>query len=502
MTTHNVVNTSLAGQTGDGQFVGDTSPTIFTPVIAQINDATSNAILTLISAPSAANYATITSNPSGGAPSISASGIDTDINFAIGAKGSGVPSSLTTGNIIFQMVSGTAYQHTTLFSASNTAVMRTVTFPDVDFTIATAGANTNITSLTGLTGLIQAPTAIADSSGNGILSFAPGIPSAVNGFIIQNAATGGNPAMAVVGADTNVNMVFFTKGTGGIAFSAAGGTQLLTTFTPVANAVNILDFASAVTGNGPIMSAAGTDTDIQIALVGKGLGRVALYTNSPVGFETRSGTSFQHVTAFTFANTAVTQIVTFPDVTGNVIMDNSVAGQSVSLTLTTATPNNINLAIGTVDNTTITSGVLVSSQGSTSIISASGGSISGLVGSVTASGTLSGTSSMTPVIGILDLTGATVNGGITASLYGTLSGSAPTATNMSNTHGIYFNNATTAVLNSQLLLTGDSQLIFEITSAITSITTPATGVQTGPFKAIKVSINGTTYLMLASTSIA
>ena len=33
MTTNNAVNTSLSGKTGTGQFVGDTSPTLITPVL-------------------------------------------------------------------------------------------------------------------------------------------------------------------------------------------------------------------------------------------------------------------------------------------------------------------------------------------------------------------------------------------------------------------------------------------------------------------------------------
>src|SRR6185369_2396156 len=76
MTTHNVVNTSLNGQTGTGNFVGSASPTIVTPTLT--------------------------------------------------VSGSNIPVTLT---------SGTGAQYTTLFSFIDTASSKTVTFPDVTATV-------------------------------------------------------------------------------------------------------------------------------------------------------------------------------------------------------------------------------------------------------------------------------------------------------------------------------------------------------------------------------
>lgn len=75
---------------------------------------------------------------------------------------------------------------------------------------ALAGANANITSMTGLTGQIAAPTFINDSSGNHLLSFNY-IGSAVNYFRIYNNITSASPIFDVTGSDAAVNMQLQTK---------------------------------------------------------------------------------------------------------------------------------------------------------------------------------------------------------------------------------------------------------------------------------------------------
>lgn len=87
MTTNNTVNSPLSGTTGTGNFVGSTSPTIVTPVIAQINDINGNTEIAFISTPSAVNYINISNSASTVAPQVSALGADSNIALNMVGKG-------------------------------------------------------------------------------------------------------------------------------------------------------------------------------------------------------------------------------------------------------------------------------------------------------------------------------------------------------------------------------------------------------------------------------
>lgn len=75
---------------------------------------------------------------------------------------------------------------------------------------AKSGANTDITSLTGLTGVIQAPTAIRDANGNNILAFSS-VPSAVNYFTFTNTATGIGLSITPTGSDSSIPLAIYNK---------------------------------------------------------------------------------------------------------------------------------------------------------------------------------------------------------------------------------------------------------------------------------------------------
>lgn len=138
MTVVNAVGNSLTGLTGTGKFVGDTSPTIVTPVIAQINDSNANEILTLTGVASAVNEVNISNAATGNFPVVSATGGDTNIALQLKSKGNGVVQLYggSGASTAVGVYSGTSYQHTTLFSFSNTSATRTVTFQDADGTLA------------------------------------------------------------------------------------------------------------------------------------------------------------------------------------------------------------------------------------------------------------------------------------------------------------------------------------------------------------------------------
>ncbi len=127
---------------------------------------------------------------------------------------------------------------------------------------ATAGANSNITSLIGITGVIQAPTFINDTNGNHVVQFGS-VASAVNYNEILNSATGVAVEWSAQGTDPNIGMNIRAKGTGAVSIISAAVTTPLIVY---------------------------------------------------------NGTTSQHATNFAFANTSATRTVTVPDFTGTAFL--------------------------------------------------------------------------------------------------------------------------------------------------------------------------------------
>lgn len=136
-------------------------------------------------------------------------------------------------------------------------------------------------------------------------------------------------------------------------------------------------------------------------------------------------------------------------------------GQTTAMTLATATPSNTALTITATDNTTISSGLLDALSGTSTINSASGGSIAGVTGNVFATGTLSGSSNVIGVVGGLVLTGGTINGGTVGGILASIGGTSPTQTDMTNTFGIGISNVTAAVLNTQFYCSGSATYLIK-----------------------------------------
>lgn len=80
---------------------------------------------------------------------------------------------------------------------------------------AASGANSDITSMTGLTGTLQAPTGIKSSAGVNLFSFVY-TASAVNYFQFLNNITLNAPAISAIGSDSNITLQLNGKGTGGV----------------------------------------------------------------------------------------------------------------------------------------------------------------------------------------------------------------------------------------------------------------------------------------------
>lgn len=142
---------------------------------------------------------------------------------------------------------------------------------------------------------------ILDPNGNEILEF-DSVASAVNHIRILNAATATNPAVKVVGDDTNIGLDLTSKGTGAVTLWAGDVARELAIFANVASAVNQLQFSPSATGSRVTIEGTGSDTDIGIALLPKGAGTVHVTDNFNMSFGTTTGTKL---------GTATTQKIAF-----------------------------------------------------------------------------------------------------------------------------------------------------------------------------------------------
>jgi len=99
------------------------------------------------------------------------------------------------------------------------------------------------------------------------------------------------------------------------------GTRELLTFVEDGSAVNHINIENEATGNGPILSAVGDDTNVELNLQGKGTGKVTLRdaadTTKQALFELVGATT-STVTTFAISQT-VARTVTFPDATDTLV---------------------------------------------------------------------------------------------------------------------------------------------------------------------------------------
>lgn len=129
-----------------GAVVGDTdaqtllAKTLTTPIIAQINDSNGNETLKLVATASAVNEVTITNKATGNAPTIEATGGDTNIGLNLKSKGTGavqangleiatsdVPQTLTDGATVTWATGGVKYPNAAVTLGGN----RTLAITDV-----------------------------------------------------------------------------------------------------------------------------------------------------------------------------------------------------------------------------------------------------------------------------------------------------------------------------------------------------------------------------------
>jgi hypothetical protein len=197
--------TGVTTSTGTTNNVLSGSPTIVTPVIAQINDASANATLKLASIASAVNQVTIENAATGNAVHVTATGTDANIGLHLAAKGASgyvnVQDSVdSTKRIMFNASGGTTATRTML--SSTQTVDRTITLPDATDTLvgkATTDTLTNktLTSPTLTTPILGTPQSatLTNATGLPISTGVSGLGTGIATALAVNTGSAGAPVL-------------------------------------------------------------------------------------------------------------------------------------------------------------------------------------------------------------------------------------------------------------------------------------------------------------------
>lgn len=108
-----------------------------------------------------------------------------------------------------------------------------------------------------------------------MLQLLGGAANAPNGISITTGLTTASPILQSIG-ETNVGLRISSKGTGNIDFFSDTNTLEQFKILRVASAANFLQAAGAATLSGPVLSAQGSDANIDLNITPKGTGRVII----------------------------------------------------------------------------------------------------------------------------------------------------------------------------------------------------------------------------------
>jgi hypothetical protein len=200
------------------------------------------------------------------------------------SKGGTLPTLNGTETGIFQWNGVTGHTSTVAIVAGNAATSQ-IAFGDAEdidvgyinyehpnnaFAFGTNATERMRIASTGIISLGAAP-------GSESLRVTP-VASAVNYWVALGAVATGQPSLQPAGSDTNISAAFTTKGTGSHVFYTNNLNSVGLVISHTASAVNYLQVTGGATGNAATMSAAGSDTNIDLALTPKGTGNVRFGT--------------------------------------------------------------------------------------------------------------------------------------------------------------------------------------------------------------------------------
>jgi hypothetical protein len=122
-------------------------------------------------------------------------------------------------------------------------------------------------------------TRLGGASGNQSLQV-NSVASAVNYAQIEGSVVGNGPTISAQGSDTNIGLVLSSKGTGVVALGGSTVANSAAQFVPTASGVNYVQFTGGATGISPSFISTGSDAAVGFFLSTKGNANVNFGTNS------------------------------------------------------------------------------------------------------------------------------------------------------------------------------------------------------------------------------
>lgn len=242
----------LSDKTGTGVNVFATSPTLVTPILGTPTSVTLTngtglpistgvsglgaGVATFLATPSSANLSSALSDKTGTGVNVFATSptlVTPTLGVALATSVNGLTISTTTGTLTLTNAKTLAVTNSLTFSGTDATVM---TFPTTSATIARTDAAQTFTGVqtfvapvlgtpTTLVGTNITGTATGFTAGkarqlvdtNGLAAISVGTTaSAVNQVTVTNAVTAGAPVISATGTDTNIDLQISAKGTGAI----------------------------------------------------------------------------------------------------------------------------------------------------------------------------------------------------------------------------------------------------------------------------------------------
>ena len=189
--------------------------------------------------------------------------------------------------------------------------------------------------------------------------------SAVNYVQVTGAATGIAPIISVQGSDAAVPLSFSTKSTGSIRFYSGSSTYTQFRIDGTVSAVNYLQAAGSVASSAPILSAQGSDANIDLTLTPKGTGNLTTTANisatgNITGANLVTGGNLSVTGNANIGNIGTAQVLASANITTPQFISNIATGTAPFVV--TSTTQVANLSVATAGSATTAGTVTTNAQ--------------------------------------------------------------------------------------------------------------------------------------------